>query len=91
MKCGVSNGGDLMDKEAVAPGLEELGVEICAWCGLRDFREGGKRQSRCRGGGELQHFAAGVREFWHRGNLRTLVRIANFGKRRKATADPLRG
>jgi hypothetical protein len=68
-----------MGEEAVAPGLEELGVEIFLRGGLRGPGECWKGQSGGCGGGELQHFAAGEGEFWHRGNLRTLVWIPNYG------------
>jgi hypothetical protein len=81
---GVGVGGFLVGEEAVAPGLEELGVEVgaCGW--LRGLFGGGEfgvgERGGC-GGGELQHLAAGVTEFGHRGNLRTIVWIPNFGMR----------
>jgi hypothetical protein len=77
-ECGIGVGG-LMGEEAVAPGLEELGVEILLGGGLRGFGEGGKDEGGGRGGGELEHFAAGEGEIWHRGNLRTMVWIPNYG------------
>ena len=57
-ECGVGVVG-LVGEEAVAPGLEELGVEIFlrgGLCGLGECRKG---EGCCCGCGELQHFAAG--------------------------------
>jgi hypothetical protein len=79
---GVLDGGFLVGEEAVAPGLEELGVEA-GWSWLRFGKgEGGEGKAggegRCGGGGELQHLAAGEGRFVHRGNLRTMVWIPNY-------------
>ena len=68
-ECGVGVGG-LVGEETVAPGLEEDGVEVFLWGGLCGLGECGKGEDGCCGGGELQHFATGQGEFWHRGNLR---------------------
>ena len=77
-ECRVGVGG-LMGEEAVAPGLEELGVEVFWWGGLCGFRECGEGEGGRCGCGELEHFAAGEGEFWHLGNLRTLVWNSNYG------------
>ncbi len=91
-KGGVGVGG-LMGQEAVAPGLEEIGVEIVLRGGLRGVGECGKGEGGCCGGGELEHFAAGEDLFGHRGNLRTLVWIPNyeFGFRVIRKSRSLRG
>jgi hypothetical protein len=73
-ECGVGAGG-LMGEEAVAPGLEELGVEVLIWVGgwlLFGGCEGGEGEfggeGGCSGGGELEHLAAGEIVFAHRRN-----------------------
>ncbi len=67
--------GGLVGEEAVAPGFEELGVEVGGWlCGRLLF--GGYEvwegesccEGGCSGGGELEHLAAGEIVFGHRGN-----------------------
>jgi hypothetical protein len=47
-------------------------------CGESGEGEGGRG-----GGGELQHLASGVSGFDHRGNLRTMVWISNYGEGEK--------
>jgi len=81
-ECGVVDGCLLVSEETVAPCLEKIGVEVVFGGGLLilcGFGEVGKGQGGGCGGGELQHFAAGVGGFGHRGNLRTMVSIPNFG------------
>jgi ribosomal protein L37E len=85
---GIADGGDLMGEEAIAPCLEELGVEVwtcgCLWglFGDGESGEGEAGSERCGGGGgELQHLAAGVCGFGHRRNLRTIVWNPNFWMR----------
>jgi hypothetical protein len=80
----VFDGGFLVGEEAVAPGLEELGVEVFLWAGLGGLLgcgESGEGEGSCGSGGELQHLASGVCGFGHRGNLRTMVWNPNFGMR----------
>ena len=72
---GVGVGG-LVGEETVAPGLEELGIEVVLGGGLGLCGLGCEGEARaecgCRRGGELEHFAAGEGVFGHRGNLRTI-------------------
>jgi hypothetical protein len=73
--------GGLMGEEAVAPGFQELGVEVFLWGALGGLLgcegEAGAECSGC-SGGELEHLTAGVGGFGHRGNLRTIVWITNY-------------
>jgi hypothetical protein len=45
--------------------------------------ESGEGEGSRGAGGELQHLAAGVDGFGHRGNLRTIVWIPNYEMRKK--------